>query len=263
MYRIICERCGAENEVDNKNIILHKCPTCMNIKFDRGLLGPLEKQVIKNFKLIKALKFGKILKNLYIFGDYAEGKPKCRDINFLVINDLQKLERLIRSEMKKFPRQFDSLDWGFSISKFKAILEKSFWDFRICQDYPECLDCFYGEEDTCEFRMDDYSSYQHNYCLDKCSEEKKNPIPRCCRTHCTLLHPNLYAYILKEIFTPLKEGIEEYWQDKSSGLKVKVIVFVRKESIKELEDEFEKKSLTLYKIDYMNGTKKCIRRKKL
>jgi len=50
MRTVTCERCRRENEVNEEVLELHKCPLCENIKIDRDVFVPIERQVIKNFK---------------------------------------------------------------------------------------------------------------------------------------------------------------------------------------------------------------------
>ena len=264
MRKVICKRCGRENEVSEDVLELHKCPQCENAKFDRQFFVPIEKQVIEDFKKAKASKFGPILKSLYLFGSYAKKELQCGDIDFLITYSEPKLMEFTRSEIESFHSQFDFFfPEEYSLPELKSILKESFWDFRTCQEYPDCLTCYM--EPTCRLPSEDYHSDFHTYCLDRCKSKNTNSIPSCCFGDCTFLKMSIRNQILGKIGDILKEANVEFYEV-SSGLKIKVLDLVRKRRIKELEEEFkhqkEKKDFQLYRINPLNGRKTRVRKRK-
>ena len=261
MRTVTCGRCGRENEVNEDTFELHKCPECENIKFDRQFFDPIEKQVVKNFKKALASKFGPVLKSLYLFGSYAEKQPRCGDIDFLITYSERKLMKLTHSEIESFHSQFEFLfPEEYSLSELKSILKESFWDFRTCDDYPDCLTCY--EEPNCRLPSEDYNSGFHTYCSERCRSKNRDPIPFCCFEGCIILKMLMRSQILDKIGNILKEGNVEFYE--TSGVKIKVLDLVRKPRIKELEQEFEhkkgKENLQLYRINLMNGRKPRVRK---
>lgn len=257
MRTVTCKRCGRENEVSEEVLELHKCPQCENIKFDRQFFVPIEKQVIENFKKAQASKFGPMLKSLYLFGSYAKKEPQCRDIDFLVTFSEPKLMEFTNSEIDNFHSQFDFFfPEEYSLSELKSILKESFWDFRECEDYPDCLSCY--EEPTCRLPSEDYNSGFHTYCSERCKNKNRNPIPFCCFRGCIFLRMAIRSQVLGKIGDVLKEGNVEFYEI-SSDLKVKVLDLVVKRRMEELQEEFkhrkEKKDFQLYRINPVNGRK--------
>ncbi len=263
MGTVTCRRCGRKNELDLDVTQIPKCPQCENIRFDREFFVPIEKQVIKNFKNVQTSKFGPILNNLYLFGSYAKKEPQCRDIDFLVTCSESKLKKYIRSEKRIFRSQFDyHFPEEYSIAELESILKESFWDFRTCQEYPDCLPCHLGP--ACRLPEEDYHSDFHTHCIKKCKKRKKEPIPDCCFGPCIFLDMEIRNQILREISDMLKKEVMEVYEI-SSDLKVKILDIIIKQKIKELEEEFEhkkeRKKFQLYKINLINGSKTKVRNK--
>ena len=255
MRTVTCKRCERENEVNEVFVELHKCPQCENIKFDREkFFIPIEKQVIQNFRKAQTSKFGTILKSLYLFGSYAIKESKCGDIDFLITYSEPKLKKFTHLEIENFQDQFDIFFKDeYYHSELKSILKNSFWDFRTCQEYPDCLICY--EEPTCKLPLDDYHSGFHTYCLDKCRNKDKNPIPLCCFDYCVFLEMEIRDHILTCLNKIIKDGILEFYEI-SPDLKIKVIDIIWKRKMKELIEEFKhtkkNKELKLYRINSHN-----------
>jgi len=261
MRTVTCRRCGRENEVSEDVLELLKCPQCENIKFDRHFFLPIEKQVTENFKKVQASKFGPMLKSLYVFGSYAKKEPQCGDIDFLITYSKPKLMKFICSEIENFHSRFDFFfPEEYSLSELKSILEESFWDFRTCEEYPDCLSCYL--EPTCKLPSEDYNSGFHTYCSERCKTKNRKPIPSCYFRDCIFLRMEIRSQILGKIGDILKEGNVEF-HEISSDLKIKVLDLVIKRRIKELEEEFkhrkEKKDFQLYRINPTNGRKTKVR----
>lgn len=265
MRAVTCRRCGRENEVGEGILELHKCPQCENIKFDREYFAQIEKRTIENFKKAQISKFGSILKSLYVFGSYAKKEPRCGDIDFLVTYSEPKLKEFTRSETVAFHSQFDFFfPEEYSLSELKTMLKKSFWDFRTCEEYPDCLNCY--EEPTCRLPSEDYHSGFHTYCSERCKKKNRDPIPSCCFGDCTFLEMEIRGEILGKIGDILKEGNVEFYEV-SPDLKIKVLDLIVKRKMKELEEEFrhgkEKKDFRLYRINPADGRKTRVRKKSI
>ena len=263
MRTVTCERCGRENEVNEGVLELHKCPRCENIKIDREFFVPIERQEIKNFKKALVSRFGPILKSLYLFGSYARKEPRCGDIDFLITYSEPKLMEFTRSEIESFHSQFDFFfPEEYSLSELKSILKESLWDFRTCDDYPDCLTCY--EEPNCRLPSKDYNSGFHTYCSERCMSKNRDPIPSCCFGYCIILKMLMRSQILGKIGDTLKEGNIEFYE--TSGLKIKVLDLVMKPRVKELEEEFKhkkgKEDLQFYRINPSNGRKTRMGKKK-
>lgn len=262
MRMVTCKRCGKDNEVNENILELHKCPRCENIKFDREFFVKIEKHIIKNFKKAQASRFGTMLKSPYVFGSYAKKEPKCGDIDFLITYSEPKLKKFTCSEIVAFQSQFAFLFLGkYSLSELKSILKESLWDFRTCEEYPDCLNC-YGEP-TCKLPSRDYNSGFHTYCSERCKNKNRTPIPACCFRDCTFLETWISGQILVEVSNILKEGNIEFYETFPS-LKIKVLDLIIKRQMKELEEEFkhrrEKEDFQLYRINPNNGRKIRVRK---
>ncbi|NVM31697.1 MAG: hypothetical protein HWN65_22860 [Candidatus Helarchaeota archaeon] len=245
--------------MDNETRSLRKCPTCNDIKFYKEILHQIEKQVIENYKMNKRSSIGRMIKNLYIFGGYLKDQPQCGDIDVLVTYDMVKLKQFIRAQVRKFHNQFYVRYLpDFTLSMISKVSEESFWDFRTCSDYPDCLSCF--EEEECTLPPEDYHSEQHRYCLEEC---QINPTPSCCFHDCVFLQMGFHFQTLNAIADVLKAGTQEFLYDKTTRLKVKVLDIILKATIKEIETEFQhsdqRKRFQLYKVDPISGQKKCVR----
>lgn len=265
MWTVTCKRCGRENEVNEYVPELHKCPQCIDIKFDRGYFVRIERRIIQNFKKARTSKFGSILKSLYVFGSYAKKEPKCGDIDFLVTYSDPKLKKFTRSEIVTFQSQFDFFVLeDYSPSELRSIIKESSWDFRICREYPECLVCSQESGNfSCKLPSEDYHSGFHTYCSERCRNKNRNPIPSCCFGYCPFdrLEDEVRGQILVKLDDILKEGIVEF-RDTRSGLKIKVLDLIMKRRMKQLEEEFKHKKkmdLRLYRINPMNGKKARVR----
>lgn len=261
MRTVTCKRCERENEVNEGVLELHKCPQCEEIKFDRQFFVSIERQVIENSRKAQASKFGPLLKSLYLFGSYAKKEPQCGDIDFLVTYSEPKLMEFTCLEIESFHIQFDFFfPEEYSPSELKSILKESFWDFRTCQEYPDCLSCHM--EPTCRLPSKDYHSDFHTYCLRRCRSKNRNPISSCCFRDCTFLEMEIRGRILGKIGDILKEGNVEFYETRS-GIKVKILDLVMKRRMKELGEEFKhkkgKKDFHLYRINLTNGKKTKVR----
>jgi len=260
-HTVICRRCGQENENSREILEIKECPHCENMKFDREIFAKIEKHVIDNFKRAENSRFGATLKGLYVFGSYANEEQKCGDIDMLVTYSEPKLESFVRVEIDALYSKF----WfvtpeEYTFSEIESIIEKSFWDFRTCQEYPDCLKC--NGEYNCKLPDDDYHSDFHNYCLKKCKNRNKEPIPYCCFGECVFLEGEIRSKILEEMGDIMKKGKVEF-QEISHNMKVKVLDLIWKRKRKDLEKEFKrqkkKKIFKLYKINPADGKKKRVR----
>jgi len=91
-----CERCGSEiiiDEVKEK----FKYSICKDIKIERKFLKTLLKKVRQNF--IKLREDYSFLKNLYLFGSYAEKELKCCDIDLLIILNDDLLNKFLKNKL--------------------------------------------------------------------------------------------------------------------------------------------------------------------
>ena len=141
----LCLRCGSE-VLDEDVATLHKCSECENIRFDRSFFYPLEKKIKRNFQKIKKSTYGSFITGLYEFGSFSDGKLECGDIDFLITHDEIKLGKFIDFEIEIFHLQNEviSLDEDPALVP-ESSLVKGFWDFRTCEEYPDCLECFYSK----------------------------------------------------------------------------------------------------------------------
>ncbi|MBD3214206.1 MAG: hypothetical protein GF311_16470 [Candidatus Lokiarchaeota archaeon] len=126
-----------------------------------------------------------------------------------------------------------------------------FWDFRTCDEYPDCLECF--EDEKCDykekFKKDADEFYSglhtygvHNYCIEECSSPIRTNIgiPMCC-----LFQNDCYYYkigdeirfrnnqikikILKDLINIIQKDADPQFE--RSGLSVKVLHLNPAESI--------------------------------
>lgn len=182
-------------------------------------------------------------------------------ISISIIFDRLKLNAFFHLKIKTFQKQFKVP--YFITTELSPLLEKSFWDFRTCEEYPDCLGCY--EEEDCPLPSEDYNADLHTYCLEKCQIVESDPLPLCCFSRCSILEIFKELYVLQILNRLLKGEIKEHWLDEKSGLQIKILDLIFKPSIKELETEFEgtnnKKTFQLYKINPRDGTKRCIRNK--
>jgi len=267
--RVVCRRCGIENEVEGPVLGgLHKCSNCENIKFDREFFIPIEKQITENFRDARSSKFGTILKGLYLFGSYARKEPKCGDIDILVTYSEPKLEKFIPLEIETFQDQFLFFSpENYSLIELESILKESFWDFRTCQEYPDCLDCYKDSGNfRCRLPAKDYNSDFHTYCFERCRNRNRNPIPFCCFQYCTFLEMEIRGQILKEVNDSLKKENIEFCEV-NPNRKIKVLDLIMKSSMKKLEEEFQfeerRENFQLYRINPTDRRKTLVRKKRI
>lgn len=238
-----CERCGTEDE--NKVFPEFKCHRCKDTKIDSKLLKPLVKKVRKNFRKLKQ-NFN-LLKNLYIFGSYAEGKLKCGDVDILMIFNGSLLSEFIESKLK-FQREKIWDDFGIDedLNAVVSYLSKeAFFDFRQCQEYPDgCLGCF--EQEGCDYDAN-YWRERPNYCLTECKNAR---IPTCmdyydpfCNWHKSWDLDEAQRLFFAQIGTKVKKGADKSFKD--SRLEVKVLHLFCYTSIKEFYDNNEAVELRL------------------
>jgi hypothetical protein len=231
--RVKCERCGREVETDRSGV--HECAYCEGIKFDRESLTPLAQQFDLNFQNILQSDLKSAVKALYMFGSYAMGKSQCGDIDYLIIIDEEGLKRLVQEEIDIFHTQFDLIDDLLEQPEPQPGTDDSFWDYRTCSEYPDCLDCHGARK--CKLPEDDYIAPLHTFCLERC--EKGDPYPVCLDTDCCFLDEEIKNHIFKRLFRMLIQGDIDYMEC-ASGQKVKVIDIVKKNSVKELIEEFQR-----------------------
>ncbi len=231
--RMNCERCG--REVETNRIGVHECAYCEGIKFDRESFIPLEEQFNLNFQNVLQSDLKPIVKALCMFGSYAVGRPQCGDIDYLIMIDEKGLKRLVEDEIDAFHSQFDLIDDVLEQSGSQPIIDDSFWDYRTCSEYPDCLDC-HGTR-RCKLPKDDYNAPLNTFCLERC--EKGDPYPVCLDVDCYYLEGEVKNYIFKRLLRMLTEGDIDY-REYAPGQKVKVIDIVKKNSVKELIEEFQR-----------------------
>ena len=257
-------------------LCLQKCPQCKDIKLERKFFVPIEKGVIENYKKAYKSRYGPVFK-LYLFGSYARNEMKCGDIDFLLAWDQLELGKIIQEEIETF---FDDFNMFFiencpeiyerqrgcftgenSLLVLKKFLEDNFWDFRTCEDYPDCLDCYRDNGNmSCKLPEEDWHADLHNYCLDKCRNRKREPFPSCCfGDNCVFLELTMDKRIKEEIVKILKHGINKFYE-LTPELKIKILEFTGKQSLFELKQQFEKnddqRKFMVYRIDPLNGEKR-------
>ena len=244
-----CQRCS--NEVNDEEMeTLHKCKICEKILFNRDFLNPLEKQIINNYKIVIQTDYGNFLTGLFEFGSYLENKTECGDIDFLITFDEKNLNRVIDFEITSLHSYYDLIDY-FDDEKLKPIttLINGHWDYRTCDEYPECLECFANIR--CKLPDSDYTASIHIYCENECKYRNKTTYPKCCYTDCLFLKDQINNRIFKDIQKILtKDGIDYFFISKD--MTIKIIDIVVKKSIDELITEFAsmrtKKELKFIKI---------------
>lgn len=245
----LCLRCGSEVP-DDEVATLHKCSECENIRFERSFFYPLEKKIKRNFQKIKKSTYGSFITGLYEFGSFSEGKTECGDIDFLITHDEIKLGKIIDIEIENFHVQNEviSLDEDPALVPGSRLV-KGFWDFKTCEEYPECLDCFSSK--GCNLPNEDYTSPIHTYCQTKCKKRKKVRLPDCCFFDCVFLKRQITNRIAKDMHEILTEGEIEFIRV-TPDKKIKVIDILSKRSVDELKEEFDstkiKKTLNLIRI---------------
>lgn len=244
-----CKRCGNE-ETDDAAPTLHKCPKCENIRFKRELLVPLNKEIKRNFQRIRRSRYNLFITGLYQFGSFSEGKPECGDIDFLITHDEVKLKKFLDMEVWLFHLQNDlALTDDDHELLFGSNLINGSWDYRTCEEYPDCLGCRYSGR--CNLPDEDYHSLLHTYCTTKCKKRNKDPLPDCIFSDCEYLHDQIKDRILKDIHDILTDGEIEFIQY-TPDMRVRVIDIIIKTSVDELRQEFDsmeiKKGLNLIRI---------------
>ncbi|TFF87895.1 MAG: hypothetical protein EU550_02380 [Promethearchaeota archaeon] len=242
-----CNRCGSK--VDYSKSSEFKCIKCENIKINRKLLEPIENQVKENFQKAKNSKYGFLLKHLYLFGGYLKGKEKCCDIDFLLTYDGEKMVDYIDSRLERYSENllescFNDENNVVYVKKLLEFLDNTeFWDFRTCDEYPDCLECF--EDEKCDymekFEMDSDEFYKglhkygvHTYCIEECSSPIRTNfgIPMCClfQNDCNFYRAGdenhfrnnqIKIKILNDLIDIIKKDADLEFE--RSGLRVKVL----------------------------------------
>jgi hypothetical protein len=207
-----CKRCGSPVPADHEK---PKYSKCEGIKFERDFFTPKVKRLAENFKRARAF-FG--LTGLYLYGSYPEGEEKCGDVDVLVTYDKKKLSN--RSE--------------------------ALWDFRKCEEYPDCLPCF---ESGCPLPSRDYDSPVHTYCVEKCAIG--DPLPRC--AGCPFWEAQKEKQVMWAVEIALLSSIEI--TENVSGMDVKVVDLYVRESVEGFENEFIKKYGVAPKFGSFEGSK--------
>lgn len=210
----------------------------------------MEKKLIGNFKKLKSTKFSPLIKSLYIFGSYAEGKSKCGDIDFLIIYNEFLLFSIIKSIQEETWSEFTLFNYKeYTLLGLENFFKSLIWAFRTCKEYPFCLRC--NDELRCKYPEDTDDSVVVNFCFKNCRLRKKDPIPYCCLEKCCIFICNIEDPIFERVTNILKNGCPEYYEI-SPNFKVKIIEFIRKPNLYALKREFKmkkrKKELTLIKV---------------
>lgn len=245
----LCLRCG--NEItDEEASTVHKCPKCKDIRFKRKHLNPIDKKIRRNFQRIQRSMYHLFITGFYQFGSFSEGKPECGDIDFLITYDEDKLRRFVKCEISQFHfhNEGDLSEDDLDLLA-PSYLINGFWDFRTCDEYPDCLYCHSSR--GCHLPEEDYSSPLHTYCQLECKNCRKNDIPVCWLSDCVYLDHEIQNRILKDIRDVLIEGGIDYLKIKPD-MSVRMIDIVIKKSVDELRKEFAsmkmKKDLNLIRI---------------
>jgi len=277
-----CERCQKENDLTleecrkfGSELCLQKCPHCQNIKFERTLFIPIEEKVIENYIELQKTEFGPLFR-LYLIGSYARNEKECGDIDFLLVWNRKAFHNYIESTIEAFHDTFDSffLDEdprifvnqkiAFTSPSFLAALketiQESGWDFRTCQEYPDCLACFKGNGNPyCKLPDEDYHATLHTYCLNKCNGKKRVPLPTCCLGEkCIFLEMELRSLFQQKILHLLKKDVTEFFEV-NPDWKIKVLEFTGTEALYDFKARFEKdeirREFIAFRIDPKTGIK--------
>ncbi|KAF5087172.1 hypothetical protein DSECCO2_50960 [anaerobic digester metagenome] len=232
--RMNCERCGREVETDCLGV--REFAYCESIKFDRTSLISLEEQFNLNFQKVLQSDLKPVVKALYMFGSYAMERSQCGDIDYLIIIDEEGLKRQVEGEIDIFRSQFDLLiSGGLEQSRSEPVTDDNFWDYQTCSEYPDCLDCH--ETGWCKLPEEDYyTAPLQTFCLERC--DNGDPFPVCLGADCYFLNEEVKNHIFKRLLLMLTAGDIEY-REYAPGQKVKVIDIVKKNSVKELIEEFQ------------------------
>lgn len=188
-----CARCGSE--VPQNEMGMFHCPECADITFPRAALTSVVERLEQNFEDARNSDLRYILEELFLFGEYAEGKERCRGLNVLVTYDRQKFREWCKLSFREFTEElclhvYEREPAHWNPSELTAFLdEDDFFDFRECRLYPKHLPC-YGAEDCALFDLsieDDAGAGRearkvHNFCIEICtSHERYNGgVPSCC-----------------------------------------------------------------------------------
>ena len=231
--RMNCERCGREVETDCLGV--RKCAYCESIKFDRKSFIPLEEQFNLNFQNVLQSDLKPVVKTLYMFGSYAMGRPQCGDIDYLIIIEEEGLKKLVEDGIDVIHSQSDLINDVLEQSGSQPATDDRFWDYRTCSEYPDCLDCR-GTE-WCNLPEEDYTAPLQTFCLERC--DNGDPFPVCLGADCYFLNEEVKNHIFKRLLQMLTQGDIDY-REYTPGQKVKVIDIVKKNSVKELIEEFQR-----------------------
>jgi hypothetical protein len=246
---VLCLRCGNE-VIDDEVPTLHKCSNCEKICFERKFFYPLERKIKRNFQKLKKTTYGSFVTGLFQFGSFSDGKSECGDIDFLITYDETKLKEIIDTEIEvchlRYAVMFSDED---SILIPESYLIKGFWEFKTCEEYPDCLECRGSR--GCKLPDDEYMSPLSTYCISECKKRNKVRLPNCCFTGCVFLNLQIKERISKDIYEILTEG-EIDFTHRIPNMKIKVIDILLKKSIDELREEFDsmkvKKNLNVIRI---------------
>lgn len=236
-----CIKCGRmltrEEWEEFKGI---KCSKCKNIRFDREIFTQIKDKIIENFKKTKKSELGSILKELHMLGSYARGEIKCGDIDITVTYNDQKKKKLIDDKLEEefwgimgFIEAMEEEREEVTVTDIKDFIHDSFWDFRTCEEYPECMSCCY--ESGWEYTEDtDYES-PYTCCTEKCESKNRinRGVPACCFWYrCIFIDRNFHSEVLKRLENKLLDGIEPY--QKLSGYTVKMVDILFAKSLEDL-----------------------------
>lgn len=240
----ICDRCGSET-VTNEIKAKFKCCLCKDLKIERNLLKPLVTEVRDNFRKLKE-EF-KFLKNLYVFGSYAEKNLKCCDIDLLVILNGDLLNEFIENKLRS---QREEIWDEFELEEdFKVVVDylnkKAFFDFRQCQEYPDgCLNCI--EQEGCNYE-DKYWRERPSYCLTECRYAR---FPPCMNNYDSFCNwdddwdlVEAQRLFIEQLLGKVKKGADKSF--KISNLEVKALHLLSYTSIEEFHKKNENLSFKL------------------
>jgi len=99
------------------------------LKKGRSFFVPIIKRIAKNFEKAKTMPYGSTLKRLYVYGSYARKENKCGDIDILYSLNKTRLKEILELEKEKL---------------FCGLSE---FDFKDCDEYPDCMEGERGKPD--------------------------------------------------------------------------------------------------------------------
>jgi len=252
--RIPCRRCGSK--VDPSEWSGFRCSRCTHIKIEREFLEPIITQLKENFHRAKTSKYGSALKYLYVFGGYLRGNAQCTDIDIVFTYDKSKMDQYIDWYLGSYTknvlkRSYNGENSEIDGKRLLQYLDKSeFWDFRKCDEYPDCLVCFSDEGCLYEEINGDESLQPHevsNYCIEKCNsiEQCNFGIPSCYifPNECvwmgdknTFRNAVIRSYLLDNLGKIIRKDADVQFE--RSGLRVKVLLLNHAESIEKVIEKY-------------------------